>query len=279
MLERTNALIGKICETVPLLSDERKHDTPAGRILYKGGEPRKTVFHYRSAIGQLNYLTGSTRPELMMSVHQCARFSDDPRLPHEQAVKRIVRYLKSTADRGILLRPDEKRGLECHVDADFAGGWNPQMAKDPASCYSRTGYIIWYAGCPLIWSSKMQTTIALSTTKAEYMALSASLRDVIYVLQLLEELTSFSVRLAAVVPEIKCKVFKDNVGALELAKAPKLRPRTKHIGIQYHHFREYVANKKIRISHVSTNEQVADIATKPLPKGQFQYLRQKLNGW
>jgi hypothetical protein len=125
----------------------------------------------------------------------------------------------------------------------------------------------------------MQTTIALSTTEAKYMALSAALRDIIYVMQLLEELVSFSVKLPPVLPEIKYKVFEDNVGALELAKAPKLRPRTKQIGIQYHHFREYVARKKISISHVSSSKQIADIATKLLAKGPFQYLRQKLTGW
>ena len=98
-------------------------------------------------------------------------------------------------------------------------------------------------------------------------------------IQLLEEIISFGIKLVAVVPSIKCKVFEDNIGALELAKAPKLRPRTKYIGIQYHHFREYVAQKKIHISHVSSNEQITDIATKPLAKGQYQYLQQKLTGW
>jgi hypothetical protein len=79
------------------------HDTPADCILYKGGEPRKTNFHYRSAIGQMKYLTAWTQPELMMAVHQCARFSGDPRLPHKQAIKRIVRYLKRTSSKGLIL--------------------------------------------------------------------------------------------------------------------------------------------------------------------------------
>jgi hypothetical protein len=66
---------------------------------------------------------------------------------------------------------------------------------------------------------------------------------------------------------------------LELAKNPKMRPRTKHIAIQFHHFRDFVAKGKIRLEHVSTKEQVADIATKPLPRDAFQYLRYKLMGW
>ncbi len=179
----------------------------------------------------------------------------------------------------MILKPDKTRGLECHVDADFAGGFSPQYSEDASACLSRTGYVLWYAGCPLLWASKMQTTIALSTTEAEYMALSAALREVIYVTQLLDELRSHEV---GILPEdalIKCKVFEDNVGALEMAKTPKLRPRTKHIAIQYHHFREYVKTKRVTIQHVGTNEQVADIFTKPLPRPQFEYLRKRLCGW
>ena len=148
------ALIEKICKTVPL-TDQRQHDTPADKILYKGGEPRKMDSHYRSAIGQLNYLTGSTRPEIMMTTHQCARFSTDLRLSHEQAVKWVVHCLKRMDTQGIIMRLDKDPGLECHVDADFAGGWSKQYTDDASTCYSRTGYIIWYAGCPLIWASRM----------------------------------------------------------------------------------------------------------------------------
>jgi hypothetical protein len=222
---------------------------------------------------------GSTRPEIMMATHQCVRFSTNPCLLYKQAVKRVVRYLKQTDIQGIVMRPDKDRGLECHVDADFAGGWSKQYTNDASTCYSRTGYIIWYTGCHLIWASCMQMIIALLTTEAEYVALSTALLDVTFVMQLLTELISFGVQLQSFLPEIKCKVFEDNVGAIELAKAPRMRPRTEHIDIQYHHFREAVQQKKINISHVSTHEQVADIATRWLPAKQFQYLRKKLCGW
>jgi hypothetical protein len=255
------------------LKDQRLHDIPAVRILYKGGEPRKTDFHYRSDVGQLNYLTASTRPELMMAVHQCARFSANPRLQHEQAIKRTVRYLKRTGTKGLILWPDISRGLECHMDADFVGGFSPEYSDDATTCYSQTRYIIWCAGCPLIWSFKLQTTVALSATEAEYIAFSTSLRDVIYVMQLLEELMSFNIKIPFTPSTVCCKVFEDNVGLIELAKAPKLRPRTKHIAIQYHHFYSQIAKKLITIQHdVTTLEKVADIATKPLPRDQFKYL-------
>jgi hypothetical protein len=98
-------------------------------------------------------------------------------------------------------------------------------------------------------------------------------------MQLLEELLSFGIKIPLTTPVVRCKVFEDNVGAIELANAPKLRPRTKHIVIQYHHFRSHVAKKLISSQHVTTAEQVANIATKPLHRDQFKYLRQRLLGW
>lgn len=105
------------------------------------------------------------------------------------------------------------------------------------------------------------------------------MRDVVFVVQLMEELQKNGVQLHQSKPEIKCRVFEDNIGALELARLPKLRPRTKHIAINYHHFRSFVADKKIEIEHVDTKNQIADIATKALPRVQFEILRKKLLGW
>ena len=74
-------------------------------------------------------------------------------------------------------------------------------------------------------------------------------------------------------------VFEDNNGALELAREPKYRPRTKHIGIKYHNFRDHVKQGKIKIEHVDTTKQRADIMTKPLEKSKFEYLRSLTMGW
>ena len=139
---------------------------------------------------------------------------------------------------GIILKPDKTQGLTCYVDADYAGEWTVDRALDPRACLSRTGYVIFYANCPIIWSSKLQTTIALSTTEAEYVALSTSMRDVIYFMNLIDEMKKFGINLPQVPkPNTTCRVFEDNVGALELANTPKLlRPRTKHLAVQLHHF-------------------------------------------
>ena len=275
------ALIKRIIDSLQL-KDQRQHDTPADQTLTRDsdGPERKLDFHYRSLIGQLNYLTSTSRPDILFATHQCARFCNDPKLSHEIAAKRIVRYLKRTSDKGIIMKPDTTKGFECYVDADFAGTWTKEEAHRPEGCLSRTGYVIFYAGCPIIWSSKMQNTIALSTTEAEYTALSASLREVIYLLNLVKEFKEYGIEIPSPnVPKVTCRVFEDNVGALELANNPKLRPRTKHLSVQLHHFRHYVETKEIIIEKVATKHQLADIFTKPLPKDAFQYLRSRIVGW
>ena len=80
-------------------------------------------------------------------------------------------------------------------------------------------------------------------------------------------------------PKVLCKVFEDNVGAIEIANVPKMRPRTKHMNIKYHHFRQAVQDKKIIIYAVKSEDQIADLLTKPLPEMDFIKLRERMMGW
>ena len=143
---------------------------------------------------------------------------------------------------------------------------------------SRTGYVILFANCPIIWSSKLQTEIALSTTESEYIALSQSLRDVIPLMGLLNEIRDV-IPSGGQTPVVHCTVHEDNKGCIDLVETPRVRPRTKHIAIKYHHFREHVKNKTISVKYVETGRQVADIFTKALGDAQFGYLRGLLMGW
>ena len=161
-----------------------------------------------------------------------------------------------------------------YVDASFAGEWNKEWSDEPSSVMSRTGYIILYAGCPIIWCSKLQTEIALSTTESEYIALSQSLRDVIPLMGLLDELKRVFPGKQKI-PAVHCTVFEDNKGCIDLVKTPRMRPRTKHIGLKYHHFRKHVLDKTISIEYIDTKEQIADIFTKAMNDLQFNFLRDK----
>ena len=159
LIERITTLLG--------IADGKSNEklTPVGKPLLNkdlNGVPRKYDWEYRGAIKMLTYLTRSVRPDISMATHQCARFSIHPMRSHEIAVMRIGRYLLATKDRGMIYRPDPKRGLEVFVDANFAGGWDPEDAKNADNVYSCTGYVICYAGCAMFWQSKLQTEIALS---------------------------------------------------------------------------------------------------------------------
>ena len=133
----------------------------------------------------LTYLQGTSRPGISMATHQASRFCIAPKLSHEKAVYRIGRYLKATKDKGMIFTPGGDKGLECYVDADFAGGWDKADSGNPETVLSRSGYVLMYANCPVLWCSKLQTEIALSTTEAEYIALSQSMREVIPFMTLL----------------------------------------------------------------------------------------------
>ena len=279
MIERALEIVGFNKEQDRI----KRHDTPASstKVLDKDpdGEPRRQSWNYRSAVGCLSYLQAMIRPDITFAVQQCARFCNEPQREHEEAVKRICRYLLQTKDKGLVFRPDKTRGLECYVDANFAGGWQQRSSHDPISSHSRTGYVICYAGCPITWSSKLQPLIALSTTEAEYIALSTALRDVIGIQHLMVELDSKGFKFNQSTPLMHCKVFEDNQSCIEIATNHKTRPRTKHLSVRLHHFRSHVIRKTISIQYINTKHQLGDIFTKGLPRDQHQYLCNRLMGW
>jgi Reverse transcriptase (RNA-dependent DNA polymerase) len=154
-------LIESILEDLKLVnhgdSVAKSADTPATFEckLHKDmtGDPFAYPWDYRSVIGKMNFLEKSTRGDLAYSVHQCARYMANPMKIHGEAVKRIGRYLLGTRDKGFILRPDPNKSFECYVDADYCGNWNPLATEDPSTAKSRSGYVITYMGCPIVWAS------------------------------------------------------------------------------------------------------------------------------
>eukprot|EP00957_Ditylum_brightwellii_P132210 10081353-Ditylum_brightwellii.AAC.1 len=153
------------------------------------------------------------------------------------AIIHLSKYLASTKDAGLILDPKAERIFEVHADTDFIGNWyKSTAANDASTSKSRSGYVVSYAGCPIFWASKLQMQVMLSTCKAEYVALSTALCDVIPMMQLLEEMQQEGIAIDSAMSKVYCKAFKDNTEVLELAKAPKMRPHMKHINAVYHHF-------------------------------------------
>lgn len=246
-----------------------------------GGDPASGTINYASVVGMLLYLSGHTRPDLSFAVHQCARYTFAPTKRHEQALLRIGRYLKGTVDKGILLDPTHDLHLDCYPDADFAGLWNHEKADDPHCVRSRTGYVITLAHCPIIWASKMQTEIALSTMEAEYIAMSTACRDLFPLMDKLVELTSVLNLPFTPGSNMHVRIHEDNAGALTLGKLEprRMTPRSKHYAVKYHWFREHLSPRNIELVKIATADQLGDIFTKGLGAVAYTRVRKQLMGW
>ena len=122
--------------------------TPSTYILHKdeNREARKDRQNYRSLIGILNYLANTTRPDISMVVHQCARFLNDPKLSHEKAVKRIIKYFIGIKNIGIKVRVNAVLGFNAYVDTAFTSGQNKLDLDDISTLFSRTGFITYFFG-------------------------------------------------------------------------------------------------------------------------------------
>jgi hypothetical protein len=210
-------LIKQILDDLWFNSRTKTKPTPApgGQLLEReiDAEAMEDDFHYRSVIGKANFLEKSTRPDIAVAVHQCARFSSEPKQSHADAVRYVGRYLQGTQDEGLILDPTNDKSFECWVDADFLGQYvkgAKDLALDSMTAKSRTGFIITYAGCPITWGSRIQEVATLSSTKSEYVAISEAFRVLLPMMDLLEEAVSQGVPVELGPPVIHCKAFEDN---------------------------------------------------------------------
>ncbi len=144
-------------------------DTPAksaalGRDV--DGKEASGSINYASVVGMLLYL-GHSRPDISFATHQCACYTHSPKQSHKDALKQIRRYLKGTLKQGLIMNPSDTLKIDCCPDADFAGLWTRNDKHDPHCARSRTGYVICLSNFPVLWKSKLQTEITLSTMRAE----------------------------------------------------------------------------------------------------------------
>jgi hypothetical protein len=257
--------------------------TPAapGTTLGKdpNGENMKEDWSYPSVVGMMLYLSTNTRPDIAFAVSQVARFNHAPKQSHAMAVKRIVRYLAGTRDKGTIMKPDNTLALDSHSDADFAGLYKVDPMEDPSSAKSRMGYVIKLSGCPLIWRSQLIDSTCLATTEAEYYSLSHCLRTLIPIRRLLEELADNLELPLEVKATITSTAFEDNSAALSLAVNQRLTSRTRYYHTSSHHFWEHVNDGTIAIHHIETNLMDGDIFTKAKARIAFEENRKRLQGW
>jgi hypothetical protein len=220
---------------------------------------------YMSIVGSLLYAAMISRPDISFPTQRLGRHLQATNEEHHVAAKRVVlRYLKGTLDKGIAYgrRNRSRIVLEGYSDSDWA--------SDKDTRRSVTGYVFTINGDPISWQSKLQPTVALSTTEAEYMAVGAAAQEAIFLRRLLASL-GFEQQGATV-------IFVDNNGCIFMSKNPVFHKRTKHIDIRWHFIREATDRGDIKLEYIPTGEQLADPLTKALPKGKLQELRTKLLG-
>ena len=223
------------------------------------GSPHTDATQYRRIIGALQYLN-MTRPDLSFAINKSSQFMHQPTTTHLQHLKRLLRYLKSTINHGLLLQKASSFNLITYSDADWGGNMDYRT--------STSTYISFFGGNPVSWSSKKQRTVARSSTEAEYRAVATAAAEAMWITNLLNELQ---------IPQSDSPILLcDNIGATYLCSNPINHSRMKHISLDYHFVREQVQSRCIKVSHVSTKDQIADLLTKPLPVGKFEYFRSKM---
>ncbi|GJT37521.1 retrovirus-related pol polyprotein from transposon TNT 1-94 [Tanacetum coccineum] len=213
---------------------------------------------YRGMIGSLMYLTAS-RPDLNYVVCLCARYQAKPTEKHLQAVKRIFRYLNGTINMGLWYSKDTDMSLTAYADADHAGCQDTRRSTSGSAQF---------LGDKLVsWSSKKQKSTAISSTEAEYIALSGCCSQILW---MRSQLTDYGFQFN------KIPLYCDNKSAIALCCNNVQHSRAKHIDIRYHFIKEQVENGIMELYFVRTEYQLADIFTKPLPRERFNFLIDKL---
>lgn len=206
---------------------------------------------YRELIGGLLYLSQRTRPDIAFSVAKLSQYCSKFNVIHWNAAKRVLKYVKETADYKLKYYPTGQI-LEAYADADWA-----TCTEDRKSV---TGYVILLAGSPVYWKSTKQTAVALSTMEAEYVSVAACAREVVWMRELLKNLD-----LKELIGK-STPVWCDNQAAIVHSKNYIDKSRTKHIAIKHHFIREKVMDGTVDIRYISTDNNQADLLTKPLSK-------------
>ena len=214
---------------------------------------------YQSAVGSLLYLSTGTRPDISFAVGNVARFCANPTRRHWTGIKRILRYLKGTSDLGLYYSSSVEEELIGYSDSDWAGDLDNRK--------SVSGYMFKLCGAPVSWRSKKQTSVALSTAEAEYVALSNATQEAVWLKQLLSEL-----RIDQSKPTV---IYEDNQSAISMAQNAQFHGRAKHIDIRHHYVREKVNDETIELKYCPSDRMLADMLTKGLSGTVFKTLREK----
>ncbi|KAK2973952.1 hypothetical protein RJ640_027581 [Escallonia rubra] len=213
----------------------------------------------KSLVGSLRYLT-CTRPDILFDVGLMSRYMEAPTTSHLKVAKKILRYIKGTLDYGIMYSSSQDFKLVGYCDSDWAGD------KDDRK--STTEFVFFMGNSAFTWNSKKQPIVTMSTCEAEYVVATSCVCHAIWLRSLLMELQQTQ--------DGPTKILVDKKSALDLAKNPVFHERSKHIDTKYHFIRVCVSTKEVKLEYVKSQDQVADIFTKPLKIDVFHKLQMSL---
>jgi len=216
---------------------------------------------FRQIVGYLMHAMVGTRPDICHAVGTLSRFMHNPSATHLLAAKRVLHYLHGTTTVGVTFNSSKAPALTGYSDATWA--------CDIIDRKSTSGYVFLINGSPISWSSRKQTSVSLSSTESEYIALGDAAREATWLRNLLETM-SFK-------QDGPTTVYEDNQSAIIIANNPTKHDRTKHIDIRHHYLRYLVAMKLINVVYCPTKDMLADGFTKALPPAKFISHREKLN--
>ncbi|KAK4368107.1 hypothetical protein RND71_011899 [Anisodus tanguticus] len=245
------------------MSSYKSTSTPVDtkpKLSAAAGVPYEDPTRYRSLAGALRYLT-FTRPDITYDVQQVCLFMHDPRFEHMNAIKRIIRYIQGTLDYGLHLYPSSTSTLVSYTDVDWS--------SCPDTRRSTSGYCMFLGNNLVSWSAKRQATLSRSSAEAEYRGVANVVSESCWLRNLLLELHC-PIKKATL-------VYCDNISAIYLSGNPVQHQRTKHIEMDIHFVREKVARGHVRVCHVPSRYQIADICTKGLPSVLFEDFRDSLS--
>lgn len=197
-----------------------------------------------------------TRPDLAHSVSVVSRYMARAGREHWSGVKWILRYLKGSKQFGLLYdgRKENDKVVMGFVDSDFAGDLDNRR--------SLTGYVFQVYGCTVSWKASLQPVVALSTTEAEYIALTEAVKEALWIKGLLDEL---GVKTQA------ATVYCDSQSAIHLSKNQMFHERTKHIDVKLHFVRDILSKGSVKVDKIDTNDNPADMITKVVPLEKLKH--------
>jgi hypothetical protein len=213
---------------------------------------------YKQIIGSLMYLT-NTRPDICFAMNTLSQFLVEPKRVHLVAAKHVMRYLKGMIDYGLSYDGDHNFTLSGYTDLDWA--------RSIADRKSTSGCCFSLGSAMISWKSRKQSSIALSTAEAEFIATCSASCEAIWLQKLLTGL--FDLEMEATT------ILCDNQSCIKMTENPVFHDRLKHIEIRYHYIRDMVQRRALKLLYVSTDEQVADVLTKPLSGVKFEHFRDK----